>query len=52
MLSKNPNKKERKKENNKKRVRTLFNTGTRTHKSKKDYDRKREKRNIKKALND
>lgn len=47
MLSKNPNKKARKAENNKNRVRVLFNTGTRTHKSKKDYDRKAEKRNIK-----
>lgn len=46
MLSKNPNKKMKKAENNKNRVRVLFNTGIRTHKSNKDYDRKKEKKNI------
>lgn len=40
----NLNKKQRKAKNNKNRVRTLFNTGTRTHKSKKDYDRKKFKK--------
>ncbi len=40
---KNPNKKAIKAKNNVSRVRIDFNTGTRTHKSKKDYDRKKEK---------
>lgn len=42
----NENKKIRKEKNNQKRVRALFNTGQRTHKSKKDYSRK----NLKKSL--
>lgn len=45
-------KKQVKAKNNQKRVRTLFNTGTRTHKSKKDYDRKKEKLFCKKYLTD
>ncbi len=49
-MIKNPNKKARKEKNNKKRVRTQFNTGTRTHKNKKDYNRKKEKLFIKKYL--
>ena len=40
---KNPNKKIQKAKNAISRVRTEFNTGTRTHKSAKDYDRKKEK---------
>lgn len=44
-------KKQLKAKNNQNRVRTLFNTGTRTHKSKKDYDRKKEKLFCKKYLN-
>ena len=44
MLSKNPNKKQKKEHNKKKRVLVPFNTGTRTHKSKKDYDRKKFKK--------
>ena len=39
----NPNKKAQKAKNNIKRVKIDFNTGTRTHKSAKDYDRKKEK---------
>ena len=49
---KNPNKKAQKAKNARKRVRTEFNTGTRTHKSKKDYDRKKEKLFLKKYLTD
>ncbi len=44
MLDKNPNKKKRKEFNKKKRILIPFNTGTRTHKSKKDYDRKKFKK--------
>ena len=39
MLSKNPNKKARKEKNKKNRILVPFNTGTRTHKSAKDYNR-------------
>ena len=45
-------KKQMKEMNNKKRVRTLFNTGTKTHKSAKDYDRKKEKLFCRKYLTD
>ena len=38
---KNENKKVKKARENNQRVRALFNTGQRTHKSKKDYDRKK-----------
>ena len=48
----NPNKKAQKAKNNISRVRVDFNTGTRTHKSKKDYDRKKEKLFLKKYLTD
>ena len=44
MLSKNPNKKARKEKNKRNRVLVPFKTGTRTHKSKKDYDRKKFKK--------
>ena len=47
---KNPNKKAKKAKNSLLRIRTEFNTGTRTHKSKKDYDRKKEKLFCKKYL--
>ena len=40
---KNPNKKAQKEKNAISRVRVDFNTGTRTHNNKKDYDRKKEK---------
>ena len=49
---KNPNKKIQKAKNVIARVRTDFNTGTRTHKSAKDYDRKKEKLFCKKYLTD
>ena len=39
-------KKEKKEDAKKHRVLALFNTGTRTHKSKKDYDRKKLKKNL------
>lgn len=41
---KNPNKKAKKNYNKKFRCNVTFNTGTRTHKSKKDYDRKKFKK--------
>lgn len=41
---KNPNKKAKKNYNKKFRCNVAFNTGTRTHKSKKDYDRKKFKK--------
>lgn len=41
---KNPNKKARKEHNKKFRNLVEFNTGTRTHKNKKDYDRKKFKK--------
>ena len=44
MFEKNPNKKIKKEKNKKHRVVVPFNTGTRTHKSKKDYDRKKFKK--------
>ena len=49
---KNPNKKAQKAKNAISRVRVEFNTGTRTHKSAKDYDRKKEKLFCKKYLTD
>lgn len=49
---KNPNKKQQKAKNAISRVRVEFNTGTRTHKSKKDYNRKKEKLFCKKYLTD
>ena len=49
-MIKNPNKKAQREKNNRQRVRTMFNTDTRTHKSKKDYDRKKEKLFCKKYL--
>lgn len=49
---KNPNKKAIKTKNAISRVRTDFNTGTRTHKSAKDYNRKKEKLFCKKYLTD
>lgn len=49
---KNPNKKAQKAKNNILRVRTEFNTGTRTHKSAKDYNRKKEKLFCRKYLTD
>lgn len=42
-------KKQQKAKNNRNRVRTLFNTGTRTHKSKKDYNRQKDKLKTKKG---
>ncbi len=41
---KNPNKKQKKEYNKKFRHNVKFNTGTRTHKSKKDYNRKKFKK--------
>lgn len=42
------NKKQLKEKNKKHRILIPFNTGTRTHKSPKDYDRKRLKRELQK----
>ena len=47
---KNPNKKAVKAKNNISRVRVDFNTGTRTHKSKKDYNRQTSKLELRKAV--
>lgn len=47
MFDRNPNKKVKKQKNSEKRIRVLFNTGTRTHKSKKDYNRKEGKKFLK-----
>ena len=47
---KNPNKKALKEQNKRDRVQVLFNTGTRTHKSAKDYNRKEAKLFCKKYL--
>lgn len=47
---KNPNKKAQKAKNNILRIKVNFNTGTRTHKSKKDYDRKKEKLQLRKEV--
>lgn len=52
MLDKNPNKKVKKEQEKKNRVAVPFNTGTRTHKSKRDYDRKKIKRDLKKMLDE
>ena len=43
-LCKNPNKKAKKAKNQVGRIMVKMNTGTRTHKSKKDYDRKKFKK--------
>ena len=48
-MIKNPNKKAQREKNNKQRVRATFNTGTQTHKSKKDYNRQQAKLNTKKS---
>lgn len=50
MFDKNPNKKAKREQDKKNRVAVPFNTGTRTHKSKRDYNRQAEKRNLKKLL--
>ena len=44
MIDRNPNKKKLREKNKKNRVLVPFNTVTRTHKSKKDYDRKKFKK--------
>lgn len=43
-------KKQKKAKNNENRVLVTFNTGTRTHKSKKDYNRKKMKREVDKLF--
>ena len=43
-------KKQKKAKNNENRVLVAFNTGTRTHKSKKDYNRKKMKREVDKIF--
>ena len=50
MLSKNPNKKKKKEVDRRKRLLIPFNTGTRTHKSNKDYNRQKIKRDIQKGV--
>lgn len=44
LFCKNPNKKAKKVNNSKYRHNVTFNTGTRTHKSKKDYNRQKFKK--------
>ena len=43
-------KRQKKAKNNENRVLVTFNTGTRTHKSKKDYNRKKMKRKVDKIF--
>lgn len=43
-------KRQKKAKNNENRVLVTFNTGTRTHKSKKDYNRKKMKREVDKIF--
>ena len=43
-------KKQKKVKNNENRVLVTFNTGTRTHKNKKDYNRKKMKREVDKLF--
>lgn len=43
-------KKQKKAKNNENRVLVTFNTGTRTHKNKKDYNRKKMKREVDKLF--
>ena len=50
MFDRNPNKKSRRAQEKKNRVAIPFNTGTRTHKTKKDYDRKNFKRETRKEI--
>jgi hypothetical protein len=52
MFDRNPNKKSKREEEKKNRVAVPFNTDTRTHKSKRDYDRKKVKRDLKKMLDE
>ncbi len=49
MFDRNPNKKAKKAQEKKNRVSVPFNTGTRIHKSKKDYNRQAEKRKTREA---
>ena len=50
MLSKNPNKKQKREQDKKKRLLIPFNTGTRTHKNKKDYNRQKIKNDIQRGV--
>lgn len=50
MLSKNPNKKIKRAKEKEQRVLVQFNTGTRSHKSKKAYDRKASKAEVRKMF--
>ena len=43
-------KKQMKEQNNRNRVMVYFNTGTRTHSTPKDYDRKKSKKELRKML--
>ena len=49
MFERNPNKKTKREQDKKNRVAVPFNTGTRTHKSKRDYNRQAKKRRIREA---
>lgn len=50
MLCRNPNKKKKREKDKKNRLLVPFNTGTRTHKSKKDYNRQKIKRDIQRGV--
>ena len=50
LAEKNPNKKAKREYNKQNRVLIPFNTGARTHKSKKDYNRKKMKREVDKIF--
>lgn len=50
MFEKNPNKKAQKAKNSEQRVLVQFNTGTRTHKNRKAYDRKVSKAEVRKMF--
>lgn len=52
MFDRNPNKKAKKAQDKKNRVAVPFNTGTRTHKSKRDYNRQENKKILKKMLDE
>lgn len=49
MFDRNPNKKAKKEREKKNRVSVPFNTGTRIHKNKRDYNRQTEKRKTREA---
>ena len=51
-LNKTPNKRKKKEEDKKRRIYIPFNTGTRTHKTKKDYNRQKKKKEVYKIFSE